>query len=75
MKKEDVKSVLERVLTWSEGAQREAVATLWAIEDEWSGSFDLSSDDREALERSAYDVHGRFADDEKVREVLVNRRA
>jgi hypothetical protein len=71
MKKEDVKAVLGRVLTWPEGAQREAVATLRAIEDEWSGSLDLSSDDRAALERSAYDVqHGRFADDEEVREVF-----
>jgi hypothetical protein len=34
-------------------------------------SFKLSSDDREALERSADDVrHGRFADDNEVREVF-----
>jgi hypothetical protein len=71
MKKGDVKAVLGRVLTWPAPAQEEAVASLRAIEDEWVGSLELSSDDREALERSADDVHhGRFAENEKVREVF-----
>jgi hypothetical protein len=71
MKKDDVKAVLGRVLTWPAPAQEEAVASLRAIEDEWAGSFELSSDDREALERSADDVRqGRFADEDKVREVF-----
>jgi hypothetical protein len=71
MKKDDVNTVLSRVLTWPAEAQQEAVASLRAIEDEWVGSFELSSDDREALERSADDVrHGRLADDDKVREVF-----
>jgi hypothetical protein len=71
MKKDDVKAVLGRVLTWPAQAQEEAVAHLRAIEDEWVGSFELSSDDREALERSANDVrHGRFADDDEVKEVF-----
>jgi hypothetical protein len=56
MKKDDVKAVLGRVLTWPAPAQEEAVASLRAIEDEWMDSFELSSDDREALERSADDV-------------------
>ena len=61
MKKDDVNAVLSRVLTWPAEAQEEAVASLRAIEDEWVGSFELSSDDREALERSADDVrHGRL---------------
>jgi hypothetical protein len=71
MKRDDVKAVLGRVLTWPAPAQEEAVASLRAIEDEWVGSFELSSDDREALERSADDVrHGRFAGDDEVREVF-----
>jgi hypothetical protein len=71
MKKDDVKAVLGRVLTWPAPAQEEAVASLRAIEDEWVGSSELSSDDREALERSADDVrHARFAEDEKVRVVF-----
>jgi hypothetical protein len=35
MKKDDVKTVLGRVLTWPAAAQREAVSSLRAIEDEW----------------------------------------
>src|ERR1700730_15572074 len=71
MKKDDVNAVLSRVLTWPAEAQQEAVASLRAIEDEWVGSFELSSDDREALERSADDVqHGRLADDDKVRKIV-----
>jgi hypothetical protein len=71
MKKADVKAVLGRVLTWPAPAQEDAVASLRAIEDEWADSFDLSSDDREALERSADDVReGRLADDEEVREMF-----
>jgi hypothetical protein len=37
MKKGDVKAVLNRVLTWPAEAQKEAVATLRAIEEEWMG--------------------------------------
>ena len=71
MKKDDVNALLSRVLTWPAEAQQEAVASLRAIEDEWVGSFELSSDDREALERSADDVRqGRFAEDDEVREVF-----
>ena len=71
MKKDDVKAVLGRVLTWPAPAQEEAVASLRAIEDEWVGSFELSSDDRDALERSADDVrNGRFATEKKVRQVF-----
>jgi hypothetical protein len=44
---------------------------LETIEEEFLGSFELSSDDREALERSAEDVrNGRFATDENVRKVF-----
>jgi hypothetical protein len=71
MKKDDVNAVLSRVLTWPAEAQQEAVASLRAIEDEWVGSLELSSEDREALERSADDVRqGRFAEDDEVREVF-----
>jgi hypothetical protein len=37
IKKDDVKAVLGRVLTWPAPAQEEAVASLRAIEDEWVG--------------------------------------
>jgi len=71
MTKDQVKAVLARVLTWPAEAQKEAIASLQTIEEEFVGSFELSQDDREALERSAEDVrNGRFATDENVRKVF-----
>ena len=71
MTKEQIKVVLDRVLTWSPEAQEEAVASLQTIEEEFMGSHELSLEDREALERSAEDVrHGRFATDDDVKRVL-----
>jgi hypothetical protein len=78
MKKDDVKAVLGRVLTWPAEAQREAVSTLRAIEEEWESGDAIPGEletideaDREALERSADDVrNGRFATDDKVRQVF-----
>ena len=71
MTKEQIKVVLDRVLTWSPEAQEEAVASLQTIEEEFMGSHELSLEDREALERSAEDVrHGRFATDEDIKRVL-----
>jgi hypothetical protein len=71
MTKEQIKVVLDRVLTWSPEAQEEAVASLQTIEEEFMGSHELSSEDRHALERSAEDVRrGRFATDEDVKRVF-----
>ena len=71
MTRDQIKAVLERVLTWPAEAQAEAIASLESIEEEFSGSLELSSEDKDALERSADDVqHGRFAPDDKVREVF-----
>ena len=71
MTKEQVKAILDRVLTWPPDAQEEAVVHLQTIEEEFMGSFELSAGDRAALERSAEDVRkGRFATDEQVRKVF-----
>ena len=71
MKKDDVQAVLGRVLTWPVQAQEEAIASLRAIEHEWVDALELSTDDREALARSADDVrHNRFADDDDVQKVF-----
>jgi hypothetical protein len=67
MTKDQLKAVLERVLTWPPQAQEEAVASLQTIEEEFLGSHEISSSDVEALKRSADDVRaGRFATDEEV---------
>jgi hypothetical protein len=71
MTKDQIRAILDRVLTWPPEAQEEAVASLQTIEAEFVGSYELSVDDREALERSAGDVRrGRFAADEKVQKVF-----
>jgi len=68
MTKDQVKAVLDRVLTWPPEAQEEAVASLVTIEQEFLGSHELSPDDRKALSRSAEDVRqGRFATDDQVK--------
>jgi len=67
MTRDQLKAVLERVLTWPPQAQEEAVASLQTIEEEFLGSHEISSSDAEALKRSAEDVRaGRFATDEQV---------
>jgi hypothetical protein len=71
MTKDQIKAVLERVLTWPPEAQAEAVTSLESIEQELSGPLPLSDDDRHALEQSADDIrHGRLADDADVRKVF-----
>ena len=47
MTKEQLKVMLDRILTWSPEAQEEAVASLQTIEEEFMGSHELSSDDRD----------------------------
>jgi hypothetical protein len=51
MKKDDVNAVLGRVLTWPAEAQKEAVATLRAIEEEWvSGDYNATPEELEAID-------------------------
>jgi hypothetical protein len=53
MKKDDVKAVLGRVLTWPAPAQEEAVATLRAIEDEWiGGDYQATPEELEAIDEA-----------------------
>ena len=71
MTKEQMKAVLDRVLTWPTEAQEEALASLQMIEEELAGSSGLSKSDRDALARSSDDVaQGRFASEAEVREVF-----
>lgn len=69
MTKDQVKAMLDRVLTWPAEAQEEAVASLATIEEQIRALQTLSVDDREALSRSAEDVRqGKFATDDQVKE-------
>jgi hypothetical protein len=71
MTKNQVKAMLDRVLTWPPEAQKEAVASLATIEDQFIALQTLSSGDREALSRSAEDVRQqRFATATEVKAVF-----
>jgi hypothetical protein len=54
MKKDDVKAVLGRVLTWPAPAQEEAVASLRAIEEEWvgGGDYQATAEELEAIDEA-----------------------
>jgi hypothetical protein len=71
MTKEQMRAVLDRVLTWPPEAQEQAIASLETIEEELVKSHPLSAEDIEAFQRSAEDVrHGRFATEDEVRVVF-----
>jgi uncharacterized protein YbaP (TraB family) len=71
MTKDQVKAVLDRVLTWPPEVQEKAVASLATIEEQLMPLQALSSDDRGALLRSAEDVRqGKFATDDEVKAIF-----
>ena len=71
MTKDQVKAMLDRVLTWPPEAQEEAVSSLATIEEQFAALQTLSSDDRDALSRSAEDVRQeRYATDDQVKTVF-----
>jgi hypothetical protein len=63
MKKDDVKAVLSRVLLWPAEAQKEAVASLRAIESEWVGDdYHATPEELAAIDEA--DRGGVASDDE-----------
>jgi hypothetical protein len=70
MTKEQIRAVLDRVLTWPAEAQEEALASLEMIEEELAGSSGVSEGDRKSLARSSDVAQGRFASDVEVRDVF-----
>jgi hypothetical protein len=73
MKKDDVKAVLGRVLTWPAEAQKEAVATLRAIEEEWvSGDYHATPEELEAIDEAD---RGGVASEEEVEAAFKTFRA
>jgi hypothetical protein len=67
MTKRDVKSVLDRVLTWSEEEQEELAEVAREIEARHSGMYQLTTDERRAVERGLAEMRERkFTSDEDV---------
>jgi hypothetical protein len=71
MTRDQIKEMLDRVLTWPPEAQEEVVASLATIEEQVAALRTLSPDDRDALARSAEDIRlGRYATEEQVKAVF-----
>jgi uncharacterized protein YbaP (TraB family) len=71
MTRDQVREMLDRVLTWPPEAQEEAIASLATIEEQFAALQTLSPEDRDALARSAEDMKlGRYATEEQVKAVF-----
>jgi hypothetical protein len=70
-----LKDLIDRIETWPETAQEEAVQSLLAIEQEIAEPYELSDEDRAAIDRSLESMrHGRFATDEQVAAIFARAR-
>ena len=66
-----LKNIMERVENWPDEAQEEALESLLAIEQEFAEPYELTDEDRVAIDRSLDDLrHGRLATDEQVAAVF-----
>lgn len=70
-----LKEMIERAETWPLEAQKEAIATLQAIEAEFAEPYELTEDDRKPIDRGLEDVRrGRIASDEDVSRLFAGYR-
>ena len=72
---EKVQALIDQVVDLPDEAQAEFVDSLLDMRAEQLGIYHLDGDEREALARSAEDVHhGRFASDAQVEETFARYR-
>lgn len=68
-----LKDILDRVESWPEWAQEEAVELLLALEQEHAEPYQLTDEDKAAIDRSLEDARqGRFASNADA-EAIFNR--
>lgn len=73
--KEALAEILKRVESWPEAAQDEAAASLRWIERELIEPYQLSDDDKRAVDQGLADLHaGRLVPDEQVAEFFRHHR-
>jgi hypothetical protein len=66
-----LKELMARIETWPHEAQEELLRSAFDIEMRYIGGYQLTDEDRAALERSAEDVSaGRFASDSEVAQLF-----
>lgn len=75
MTKDQVKAVLDRVLTWPPERQEEAARILSEIEDQDTSDLALSDEQVAEVERRLADPEPKFLTLEEVRGRFVHRRA
>ncbi len=67
--------LIVRAETWPEEAQEELVRSAFAIETRYLGTYELTDEDRAALQRSLDDVrNNNFAGEDEVKEVFARFR-
>jgi hypothetical protein len=70
-----LKDIVERLDTWPEEAQEEALQLLLALEREYSEPYELSSEDRAAIDASLEEMRqGKFATEEQVSAIFNRHR-
>jgi predicted transcriptional regulator len=66
-----LKDILERAQSWPEPWQEYAADVLQALEQELSDPYELTEEDKAAIERGLEDARqGRFASDAQVKELF-----
>lgn len=75
MKSKELAALLERVETWPESAQRQLVEIGLEIEQDLTGFYRATPEERAGIERGLADAAaGRFATDEQVEAALAKFR-
>jgi hypothetical protein len=70
-----LKDMLERAESWPPEVQEEALATLQAIEAEFTEPYELTEDDRRAIDKGLEDMRQRrFVSDEEVSKLFARYR-
>ena len=75
MDTKELQRLIEKIPTWPEEAQFEALEFLQSIEREVDEPYELTEADKASIERGLDDArNGRFVPEEKVRELLARYR-
>lgn len=70
-----LKDIIGRLDTWPEQAQEEAAQLLLALEHEYTEPYELTDDDRRAIDRSLQDMRqGKFATEDQIAAVFNRHR-
>jgi hypothetical protein len=75
MTRENIKAILDRVLTWPPERQQEAAEVLTEMEEQDASPYHLTAEQLAELERRLADPNPKFVTLEEVRQRFAHRRA